>query len=1056
VDYVNPFIGTDESALPSIWEANGGTYPGAAAPFGMVQFTPENYRYSDKRIQSFSLLNHISGYPNGSSGNFNIMPVNLKVIDKDTDRSSSFDHKSETASPGYYHVFLNDYGIETHFTVTQRAGMCKLMFPESKNSKILIFDVDEINQFDSKFIRGRKGGFYFYAELSKHFEKCASYKNGISIHYSTKNKENILLKIGFSTNSVDGAQKNLETEIPDWNFNLIKNKARECWNSQLERIEVFSNSEEKKEIFYTALYHSLLDPHILSDACEENNYYSELSPWDTFRSKHPLLVLLEPEKQRDMIHSAIKRYEQTGWLPVGPMTGNHNIPVIIDSYVKGITDFDINKAYEAMRKSLFQPPFARRDLSTYLQHQYVPAEGSYSVTKTLEYAYNDWALAQFAKMLDKKDDYKLLTRRSLYYRNLFDPSTKFMRAKSKDGTWSSGGFREGDKWTYTWFVPQNINDLINLFGGAKEFSSKLETCFEDKHYYHDNEPPLHYAYLFNYAGVPWKTQKWAREIVTEHYTRDPGGLAGNDDLGALSSWYVFSAMGFYPTCPGRPIYDIGSPIFKEVTIHLPNGKNFVIKAPGTSDTNKYIQSATLNGKNFNKPWIRHEDITSGGILIFRMGPELNRTWGTGNDVVLPSLTKGKPDFKFTDLQISSHKIEANEPFKISAIVSNVGETIGTAGLKVFVDGKYVKTHWILVDPKKSKKGIISLTLYEGGKHKVTINSLKPKIVNVIAKMATFEYSELKLPSPPIIEIGEVGLFKTIVKNVGSYEGSTKADFYVDGKIIESKIVLLQPGQEKEVSFAKEFSKPGLHRISVGDLSPQKIYAFGAQSETKFRHAIYKKFDPLLIYNFEDGPGKVIKDKSSHGTDGIVKGKVEWINGIFGKAIQTNALDGSYIEIPSSPVLNKIENSYTITVMLWIYPMDEKNFADIITQGDWNVIQMKASNTVVNFYSGGYERGEVYANVPANWNRNWHHIAGITDGQKQKLFIDGKLVATKEIEILNNEDKIAPIGNTNFPWNIGRNAQNPKRVFNGYIDEVRIYQQALSEKEIQQLMLNVIE
>jgi putative alpha-1,2-mannosidase len=408
VDYVNPFIGTDESIMPSIWEANAGIYPGAAVPFGMVQFTPENYRYSDTRIQSFSLVSHISGYPNGSSRNINIMPVIKKLVNDQMDCSSSFDHNEETTNPGYYRVILKDYNIESEFSVTQRAGMYRLIYPESEDSKLLFFDVDEIHQNDDKYVTGRKGRFYFYAELSKQFDSYGLYRDGMYFQFPTGPSEIVLLKIGFSTNSLNGASANLKFEIPGWDFDAIKNKARTSWNKQLKRIEISSASEEKKTIFYIALYHSFLDPHILSDVNQEDTYYSSLSPWDTFRSKHPLLVLLEPEKQRDMLLSAIKRYEQTGWLPVEPITGNHNIPVIVDSYIKGITNFGIHKAYEAMRKSLFQPPFVRCDLASYLEHPYVPAEVSYSVTKTLEYAYNDWALAQFAKILGRDDDYQSL------------------------------------------------------------------------------------------------------------------------------------------------------------------------------------------------------------------------------------------------------------------------------------------------------------------------------------------------------------------------------------------------------------------------------------------------------------------------------------------------------------------------------------------------------------------------------------------------------------------------------------------------------------------------
>ena len=754
VDYVNPFIGTNKFMVPSQWGGYGGTYPGAVVPFGMIQLTPETrageprgYYYEDRRIRYFSLVDHKSGYPSGSSGYIRVMPITGDIIETKKDYSSSFSHDKEAAFPGYYAVILEDYNIKAEFTATERAGFCKFTFPKSENSSILL-DVSEeyIQSVNNRHMVGQKGKFYFAIEFNKLFNLYGTFENGVFVQYCTSENEVILVKVGISSVSTDGARKNLEAEIPDWDFDRVKSEARESWNKVLKRIEVEGPTDDQKVIFYTALYHTLLLPYIFTDAnreykgldgkvhiAEEYTYYYRFSPWDTFRSQHPLLTLLEPAKERDMIRSLINMYKQSGWLPTGPMTGNHAIPIIVDSYVKGITDFDVNKAYEAMRKSIMNPPFGRRDIVVYLELGYVPAEQNDSVTKTLEYPYDDWALAQFAKLLGKEEDYNELMKRAYYYRNVFNSSERFMIARNEDSSWTIGGYAEGDKWTYSWFVPHDPQGLINLMGGYEAFNTQLEECFDRNHYIHDNEPPLHYAYLFSYARVPWRTQKWVREIMATSYTVGPGGLPGNDDLGALSSWYIFSAMGFYPVCPGRSVYIIGSPIFDKVTIHLPEywgEKDFVIIARDNSKKNKYIQSATLNGQPLNRPWIAHSEIVDGGTLVFEMGPEPNKEWGSAAGDTPLSMTKGSPDFEYSDFELSSTLVNVGEPFTVSAGIKNVGDALGTAVVSLYVEGDLTQTKGIILSPGEEKEVGITMTLYKIGEHEVAIASLEPKTVTV--------------------------------------------------------------------------------------------------------------------------------------------------------------------------------------------------------------------------------------------------------------------------------------------------------------------------------------
>ncbi|MDP4174526.1 MAG: GH92 family glycosyl hydrolase [Bacteroidota bacterium] len=705
--YVNPMVGTS---------GHGHTYPGAALPFGLVQLSPDTddkgwdwcsgYHYSDSSIIGFSHT-HLSGTGCADLGDILIMPTTGKLKtepgQKDKPGSgyrSSFSHKTEIAKAGYYSVMLDDYNIKAELTSTLRAGFHKYTFPKNISSNIIIDLVhgiedkttdSEIRIVDNKTIEGyrRSTGWardhcvYFYAEFSKPFKSFGIVDNGqiqngkntakgklvkAFVQYATSNNQAILIKVGISHTSIEGAKLNLKSEIPDWNFEAVKKKADNEWEKQLSLIKTESKDKETKTVFYTALYHSLLNPNTFSDENgsymgmdrkihPNNNFtmYTTFSLWDIFRGLNPLFSIIERDKELDIVKTLIAKYDESGLLPVwelmanetGTMPGYHANPMIADAYSKGITGFDANKALEAMKKSAMQDHLG---LDSYKQMGYITSDlENESVSKTLEYAYDDWCIAKMAKALGKDDDYKYFIERAQYYKNLFDKSTSLMRAK-KNGKWFepfdpfsvSGNYTEANAWQYSFFVPQDISGLMKLMGGVEQFRNKLDELFTNDpkltghfqaditgligQYAQGNEPSHHMAYLYNYAGQPWKTQERIHQILTTMYNSKPDGLCGNEDCGQMSAWYVLSAMGFYPVCPGETNYAIGTPLFNSVTIKAGN-KNFVIKANNLSDKNFYIQSATLNGKKYDYSYIDQSDIMKGGELVFEMGPKPS-LWAT--------------------------------------------------------------------------------------------------------------------------------------------------------------------------------------------------------------------------------------------------------------------------------------------------------------------------------------------------------------------------------------------------------------------------------------------
>lgn len=540
-----------------------------------------------------------------------------------------------------------------------------------------------IIKFDDDFI-----DFGVWENKTLHPEKkdIKGNKTGVGawIKLSSELKD-IQVKIGTSFTSIENAKKNLEAEVGKKSFDQVRNEASEIWNQTLSRVQVKGGTEEQKVKFYTALYSTQFLPRTFSDVdgsyprfdtgkeiLNTNGfvYYCDFSQWDTYRAVHPLFTILDPTRNGDMANSLVLKAEQGGWLPIFPswnsytaaMIGDHCISMLGDAIMKDIPGFDYEKAYKAMRKNAFEintdsasyrDGRGRRALDSYLKYNYIPLEDEVldafhkreQVSRTLEYAYDDYVLAQVARKLGKQGDYDILIKRAQNYRNVIDPETGYARGRFADGRWIDdfdpnkfvSYICEGTPYHYTWYVPQDIAGLISQMGGKDRFINRLDTFFEGEYYWHGNEPGHHISYLYAYVGEPWKTQKWVHNIINTEYFTTPDGHCGNEDAGQMSAWLVFSMMGFYPVCPGMPYYVIGSPTFEESIITLENGKTFTIEAKGASSQNIYIQSAQLNGKAYNKSYIHHEDIINGGVLSFTMGDTPNKAWGSSDESIPPSL-----------------------------------------------------------------------------------------------------------------------------------------------------------------------------------------------------------------------------------------------------------------------------------------------------------------------------------------------------------------------------------------------------------------------------------
>jgi len=713
VDYVNPLIGTDEHG--HVYP--GATVPFGMVQLSPDTRTDtwdgsSGYHYSDDRILGFS-HNHLTGTGCPDLGNVLLIPTIGKVRmtpgpHAGEGYSTHFSHKDESARPGYYSVMLPDYGVKVELTATERVGLHRYTFPKSDAAHVILDAQHGIGNGptdalvkieDDHTVSGYRrsdgwGGdkvYYFVAEFSKPFissgvgqvdtdapgKESRGRETKGHFDFKTKAGEQILVRVALSTVSVENARKNLRVEMPGWDFDGVARAARKEWENALDALSIKTDDENLKQTFYTAFYHASLAPTMLSDVdgqyrgpdkkvhlAKNFTFYSELSLWDTFRAEHPLLTLVQPTRVNDFVNTMLEhaRNFEEHTLPVWTesgkenwcMIGNHAIPVMTDAYQKGFRGWPAEEALAAMIASTDKD---RADQKPYREKGFIPTgKDVQSVSKLLEYAYDDACIARFAKSLGKADVAGKYAKRSQNWQNVFDGSTGFMRGKDAAGNWvtpfdsKSIGFNEyteANAWQYTFFVPHNVPGLIGSMGGDEKFVAKLDEMFDTQvkipnqlsdvtgvigMYAHGNEPCHHVAYLYNYAGQPWKTQERTRYVASMLYTNTPGGICGNDDCGQTSAWYVFTAMGFYPVDPASGIYVLGSPLVDKVTLNLDRkfakSGSFTVEAKNNSSANRYVQSATLNGKAITRSWISHDEIMAGGTLVLNMGAKPNKEFGS--------------------------------------------------------------------------------------------------------------------------------------------------------------------------------------------------------------------------------------------------------------------------------------------------------------------------------------------------------------------------------------------------------------------------------------------
>ena len=1064
LSYVNPFVGTGKSDAFTRWGSEGGTYPGAVAPWGIMQLTPETradggYDYGDSSLYFFSCFHHNSGYPGGSGGEIKIMPLagGVGPIGPSVGKPGSgrpFLHQDEKASPGYYRVIFSDNHSMVEATASGRVGWFRFTFPEQVIPRIFVGGMGALTRTGSRSLQGTALPVVLRYDRSDSGED--SVKDGKVLRFtpSGDGPTVIVLQISVSTVSPESAKKNIDVETAGQGFDQVRERTAEQWRKELSVVDIEDSNEEKKTIFYTALYHSLLLPWIISDVegkyrgrdgrvyhASGKNEYGQFSPWDTFRSLHPLLCLLFPDRQQDIILSMLDIYRQTGHLPTDPMTGNHAVPVIVDSWQKGIRGFDSALAYNAMRKSLEEPPFQQSDMEVYHQQGYIPSTYPESVTRTVEYAYDDWALGQFAGLvLHKKELASSALKRSYSYRNLFDPAELFLLPRDGDhynlqpGT---TGYKEGDKWVYSFFVPQHIRDLINLMGGKEAFASRLDTALADQSIIFDNETVFHIPYLFNDAGRPDRAQFWIRTIMDKRFSTAPGGLPGNDDLGSFSSWYVLSAMGFYPVCPGMPSYAIGSPLFQEMSLHLRDSRRWVIKRLGAGAGDIYVKSVSIDDKRVDGRWIPHKSILQGGTMVF----EMSRTPVRGNagDTLARS---EQPDFHIQGLPVSVKEVAPNELFWVRFSVSNKG-ALGTKIIKLYVNGREVGHKNCLVDAGKEQMDSIGCRLYPYGVVEVRIDGLPAVGVKVVRKgnmggmdnkekwTGSVEITELNIR--PMLRKGEGQKISFSAQNIGGEPHSFYIPVRVNDALIRMDTILLEPGEKRVVSQDIAITGEGMQVMKV--------------METQAIFSIYDKNQGAVLLDLlpEKAIGdSIVPDQSGFANQGrVIRAGGPKLGKDRGGAGQLLLGKDCYVEVPNSPSLDQMGEE--ITMMAWVYPVAAgRGHACLLTKGDDHVLQV-VGNGSLSFFAGGWGRGECMADLPADWLGHWHHIAGVCDGSSLRLYIDGIQKGFTPAEGRVN------LSNTHR-WTLGRNEEFPgQRIFTGYLDGVKVFEAPLTGEEIRVLV-----
>jgi predicted alpha-1,2-mannosidase len=1068
--WVDPLIGTQATHFISEWRSEGCTYPGAVAPHGMVQVTPETsapgdylkgYYYEQDTIRRFSMVEHYSGWPDGSRGGGVFMPFSLpeEVVPSFANAASAFSHAHETARAGYYQVLLSDSRINCEFASLPKSGIGQLQFEKEGPKGLLLSSNREVSQVSpevlqvvvragSGYIGQKESNVYVHWVFDQPIQLEKGRRHQVVKFPEVEGKGKVSMKYGASYTSMENARLNLETEIPTWSFTAVKQQAKEKWDQNLDRVDIPKGKTEDKKMFYTALYHLSLLPmnatdvngqypgHEANEPLEEGeSHYIYYTPWDAFRSKHPLVNLLYPDKSRDFMRSLVRIYKDAGRLPEPRvMTGVHLSGLVADALAKGITDFEVETAYEGLADMILHPPYFRPQMALYDSLGHVPYPQRYATTATLEFAFNDWALAQVARYLGKTAVAEKLEKRSLNYRNHFNPANRFMETKNEDGTWAEASiYAEANAWNMSWFVPHDPQGLINLMGGDEAFSDHLNRNFQEGHFVLDNECPLNFPFLFSYAHKPWKSMEWAHKTRQYYFNERPGGIPGNDDWGSLSSWLAFAQLGFFPATPGVDELVITGPVFEEVILKIPGRQETVIEAKQASNQNMYVQACTVDGEPYDRAFISQKDLLNGRRITFQMGSKPNENWGL-NGREAYSLTQDVPLFVVSGLQSTKREVDSHEPFMLSLALHNEG-TNGSFPLVVRQNDEPIDTTFVLLAEGESRRVEIPLKLYQGGAHSLSVGEESVAVkVNPVAlsPQQSFAFGAPQLS--PFVRWQDSLHYQFTVQNISGQELSYAPPLLLDQAVLSTlESILLKPGEEK---------------IIKGSLPPVPSLGFhelGIASGPGTRFKVYKKASETLAlhYTFEEGPENIL-DHSGFGNHGRVVGQVQFVKGLIGKGIQT---EGGYVQVPESPSLFMEEEE--LTMLCSYQPADEDGKASLITKGGHNMMKLNGK-WQLQLAIGGWGVGQCTFNAPYDestgqpaWLGKWSHFAGTRSDDVLRVFFNGELKSQLKVK--------GEIGHTDWAWRIGSNAEIPLgRTPDGVIDEVMIFAKALTEEEVREI------
>jgi len=875
-DMVNVFMGTAGSGKAVVGpQAPHGMVKLAPQTYSLPN---AGYDYDDDVVLGFGHTHVEGIGGSGSRGYLMLMPATGEFVPEEREYCSQFSHKREWASVGYYGVDLLRYNIKAELAATKNCSIFRCTYPENDVSRLYVdvshtllsqylADGGSIERTGPAELRGfglypilRKGSpqiqLFFCIRASKPFDRV-TYNQGTPIiaspEFPTAAGEIIYFKTGISYISTEQAAANLDSQLPAWDFDGAVEDCKRQWDEALSCIDIETWDETTEKIFYSDLYRSLNVPvdytedgkffmgadgeRSIRDA-NGRTYYSDIwAIWDTFRSTHALHHLIDPERQDDVAWSILENYVAAGKLPMSPapclglipcMIGHHAASVFTECYAKGRRDFDYQTAFKAMKEATTRTDIGSEGVpKDYAQLGYMAGDGSdeddHTVSYTLELTYDDWCTAEMAKYLGDDEAYKFLSQRAKNYKNVFDPQTGFVRRKNAEGVFTEPfnpndshkrGFCECSPWEYTTLVPHDIQGVINLMGGDERMVEHIDGTFSNNRFNHINETAFHIPFIYNFARAPHRTMEVCRRYMPTVHGLDPGGLYGEDDSGAMSSWFAFIAMGLFCSCPGRPCYTLTSPAFSKWTLRLPGGKTFTVEAIGNSDENIYIQSATLNGEPYDKSYLLHADIMAGGVLELVMGDRPS-SWATAFDCAPPSDTTSAPDFEILNIKLPS-SLRSGEQAEALVTLANSG-VCGSFVCTVTENGLLRGGAVCYLDEGASGEFIVPFTPYDAATTEFMVGGVACLVEVTDPKQASFHFYEIKTDKK-MLRAGDLTDRFTVVckvKNEGSFVDTQTVPCYLDGAPIENQQVTLRAGEEKAISFRLKPTAPGSHYVRIG-------------------------------------------------------------------------------------------------------------------------------------------------------------------------------------------------------------------------------------------------